>query len=46
MNPEDIICRFRLRTLALAIEIGSVRAACRLLGIRRSTYFRWNSYGL
>ena len=28
MLPEDVIYRYRLRTLALAREIGSVRAGC------------------
>ena len=50
MTPEDVIYRYRLRTLALAREIGSVRAACRVMGIHHSTYYRWksqaDSYGL
>ena len=50
MTPEDSIYRYRLRTLALAAEIGSVRAACRVMGIHHSTYYRWKSqadrYGL
>ena len=32
-----------LRTLALAREIGSLRAACRLMGIHHLTYYRWKS---
>ena len=43
MTPEDSIYRFRLRTLALASEIGSVRAACRVMGIHHSTYYRWKA---
>ena len=41
MTPEDSIYRVRLRTLALAEELGDVRAACRLMGIHHSTYYRW-----
>ncbi|MCY3597310.1 MAG: helix-turn-helix domain-containing protein [Rhodospirillales bacterium] len=50
MTPDDVIYRYRLRTLALAREICSVRAACRAMGIHHSTYYRWksraDSYGL
>lgn len=31
MTPEDASYRFRLRTLALAEELGSVHAACRAM---------------
>ena len=41
MAPEDSIHRFRLRTLVLAEELGNVRAACRVMGIRHSTFYRW-----
>ncbi len=41
MTPEDTIYRFRLRTLALAKELGNVRAACRAMGIHHSTFYRW-----
>ena len=41
MTPEDTIYRVRLRTLALAEELGNVRAACRAMGIRHSTFYRW-----
>ncbi len=34
MTPEDVIYRAR----SLAREIGSVRAACRVMGIHHSTY--------
>ena len=37
MTPEDAIYRYRLRTLAPASEIGSLRAACRAMGIHHST---------
>jgi Homeodomain-like domain-containing protein len=33
--------RSRLRLFALAREMSSVRAACRLLGVHHSTYYRW-----
>ena len=50
MTPEDSIYRFRLRTLALAEELGSVCAACRAMGIHHSTFYRWKGqaeqYGL
>lgn len=41
MTEDDVLFRFRLRALALAEELGSVRAACRALGIHHSTYYRW-----
>ena len=37
MTPEDTRCRYRVRALALAKEIGSVRAACRAMGVLHST---------
>ncbi len=50
MTPDDRLYRFRQRTLALAEELGSVRAACRMMGIHHSTYYRWRNeaehYGL
>ena len=50
MTPEDSIYRVRLRTLALAEELGNVRAACRVMGIHHSTFYRWKRqaerYGL
>jgi hypothetical protein len=33
--------RFRLRTFAIAGELGNVRAACRAMGIHPSTDYRW-----
>ena len=41
MTPEDTIYRFRLRTLALPEELGNVRAACRVMGVHHSTFYRW-----
>ena len=50
MTPDDRLYRFRQRTLALAEELGSVRAACRMMGIHHSTFYRWRRdaerYGL
>ena len=33
--------RFRLGVFALAKELGNVRAACRMMGIHHSTFYRW-----
>lgn len=41
MTFDDSLYRFRVRVFALARELGSVRAACRALGIHHSTYYRW-----
>ena len=41
MTNDDVVYRSRLRLFALAQEMGSVRAACRLLGVHHSTYYRW-----
>lgn len=41
MTQEDVLYRIRLRTMALGREMGNVRAACRVMGIHPSTYYRW-----
>ena len=41
MTQDDLLYRFRLRTVAIAGELGNVRAACRAMGIHPSTYYRW-----
>src|SRR5258708_8260300 len=41
MSNHDPVFRLRLRAMALAQELGSVQTACRMLGIHRSTYYRW-----
>ncbi len=41
MTQGDVLYRFRLRTMALAEELGNVRAACRVMGIHPSTFYRW-----
>jgi len=40
VTHDDVIYRQRVHTLALAQQIG-VGAACRAVGIHRSTYYRW-----
>jgi transposase InsO family protein len=41
MTDDDLLFRFRLRLFGLARELGSVRAACRAMGVHPSTYYRW-----
>jgi transposase InsO family protein len=41
VTQDDVLYRFRLRALALAGELGNVRAACRALGIHHATFYRW-----
>ncbi len=41
MTPDDQLYRFRQRAIALAQELGSVRAAYRAMGIHHSTFYRW-----
>jgi transposase len=41
VTQDDLLYRFRLRTFAMATELGNVRAACRAMGIHPSTYYRW-----
>jgi len=41
VTQDDLLYRFRLRTFAVAAELGNVRAACRAMGIHPSTYYRW-----
>jgi transposase len=43
MTQDDALYRFRVRAFALAEEMGSVRAACRALGIHHSTFYRWRA---
>ncbi|MQA91601.1 MAG: helix-turn-helix domain-containing protein [Gemmatimonas sp.] len=46
LTTDDVLFRFRLRALALAEELGSVRAACRVIGIHPSTFYRWRGLAL
>jgi transposase InsO family protein len=41
MSHDDVLFGFRLRVFTLAEELGNVAAACRAMGIERSTYYRW-----
>jgi transposase-like protein len=43
LTNDDALFRFRLRVMALAKELGNVRAACRVFGIHHSTYYRWRA---
>ena len=50
MTSDDALYKYRLRVFALAGELDNVQAACRLMGVHRSTYYRWRRqvlrYGL
>jgi transposase InsO family protein len=41
LTTDDALYGFRLRVFSLAKELGSVRTACRAMGIHHSTYYRW-----
>jgi integrase len=41
VTQDDLLYRFRPRMFAIAAELGTVRAACRAMGIHLSTYYRW-----
>jgi transposase InsO family protein len=41
LTLDDVIHRQRVRLFALARELGNVAEACRIMGIHRSTYYRW-----
>ena len=41
MSNDDVLFRFRLRVMALARELGSVREACRVMEVHPSSYYRW-----
>ena len=40
MTEHDVLVGFRLRLFTLAEELGDVFAACRAMGVHRSTYYR------
>ena len=40
MSEDDVLFGFRLRCFTLAEDLGSVAAACRQMGIARSTFYR------
>jgi transposase InsO family protein len=41
VTEHDVLVGFRLRLFTLAEELGNVSAACRVMGVDRSTYYRW-----
>ena len=41
MTEHDALVGYRLRLFSLADELGSVSQACRMMGVHRSTYYRW-----
>jgi transposase InsO family protein len=41
MTEHDVLAGYRLRLFTLADELGNVSAACRAMGVDRSTYYRW-----
>ena len=41
MVNDDVLYSFRVRLFSLAVDLGNVRAACRIFGIHHSTYYRW-----
>jgi hypothetical protein len=41
VTQDDLLYRFRPRVFAIAAELGTVRAACRAMGIHPWTYYRW-----
>ena len=40
MTQDDVLFGYRLRLFAMAGEVG-VSQACRVMGVHRSTYYRW-----
>ena len=40
-SQHDVLFGPQLRVFALAEKLGNVSAACRLVGVDRSTYYRW-----
>lgn len=42
MTKDDVLFGYRLQLFALAAEHG-VSGACRLMGVHRSTYYRWRA---
>jgi hypothetical protein len=41
VTKDDVLFGYRLQLFALAAERGNVSEACRLMGVHRSTYYRW-----
>jgi hypothetical protein len=40
VTEHDVLVGYRLRLFTLAAELGNVSAACRAMGVDRSTYYR------
>jgi transcriptional regulator of acetoin/glycerol metabolism len=40
VTEHDVLVGLRLRLFTLADELGNVSAACRAMGVDRSTYYR------
>jgi transposase InsO family protein len=43
LTLDDVIHRQRVRLFALARELGNVSEACRIMGVHRSTFYRWRA---
>jgi hypothetical protein len=43
MTEPDVHVRFRLRPFTIADELGNASAACRAMGVDRSSYDRWKA---
>jgi hypothetical protein len=41
VTEHDVLVGYRLRLFTLADELGSVSQACRMMGVHRSTNYRW-----
>jgi transposase InsO family protein len=41
MTPQEIIAHRRRRVIELAGELGNVAAACRQMGVSRTSFYRW-----
>ena len=41
MTEHDVLVGYRLRPFTLANKLGNVSEACRLMGVHRSTYYRY-----
>jgi len=41
MSHDDVLFGYRLRLFTLADELQNVSRACALMGVHRSTYYRW-----
>jgi hypothetical protein len=41
VTEHDVLVGSRLRLVTLADELGNFARACRLMGVRQSTYYRW-----